>query len=98
MPSKKVDVLATDGSTVSLVVPTDLPRPERAEYLRRLWTEHVRELDGSWKGRVLARVAPELADDMAEALEFMGALVDKREALPSGRVSLYSEGYWAHGF
>lgn len=99
MQTKTIQATTTDGDTIAIRVPTaELPSDERAEYLRSLFAEHGRELDDHWKGRILARVPATLADDVAEAMEFMGAIVDERKVLPSGRVHLYSTGYWAHGF
>lgn len=99
MTTQTIQAKTTDGDTIEIAVPIDsLPTEERAEELRALFAEHVRELDDDWKGRVLARVPATIADDVAEAMDFMGAIVDERKVLPSGRVHLYSNGYRAHGF
>ena len=94
-----VQATTTEGQTMDLTIPASLPSNERADYLRGLWDAHVAELDDHWKGRVQAVVTNDLADDVAEAMEFMGALVDKREAMGGGRKTwIFSQGYWAHGF
>ena len=51
-----------------------------------------------WKGEVSATVPAAIADDVAEAMNFVGALVDDEQELEDGSVRLWSEGYWAHGF
>ena len=98
-------VIAEAGqSPVTLVVPVDVPAGDRAEVLRRLYSEHVKPLpfgpeqETHWKGPCAAEVPAAIADDVADAMNFMGSLVDDRRALPGARVRLYSEGYWAHGF
>ena len=78
--------------------PKELQSEKRAEYLRVLFRTMVKELEGHWKGRVQAKVPGGLANDVHEAMNFHGALVDKAVTLPSGQVYLYSDGYWAHGF
>jgi hypothetical protein len=90
--------VATFQPRTWLAVRSDLPTQDRAEYLRGLVNEHLEHLDDHWKGRVFATVTPELADDMAEAMDFIGALVDRRQTTVSGLVHLYSDGYWHHGF
>jgi hypothetical protein len=47
---------------------------------------------------LLPTVSATIADHVAEAMAFMGSIVDDRRDLPEGRVRLFSEGYWAHGF
>ena len=77
------------------------PTNQRAEQLRALYTKHVKSLgeDGHWKDECEAIVSgPKLVADVREAMDFHGSLVDQEDELPSGRVRLYSEGYWAHGF
>jgi len=103
--TKTVTATATDGTRLELVVPTDLPGNERAGYLRTLYKEHVRHPKtpanptGNWKGRADAIVPAELAADVAEAMEFVGSIVDFRGTSADGkRVALISKGYWAHGF
>ena len=98
METKTLTLVATDGTPVKVNVPTTLLSEERGDYLRGLFSKYVFELDGHWKGRVKATVPTTLADDVAEAMEFMGALVDKRSDVGMGVTALFSEGYWAHGF
>lgn len=88
----------TDGETVTLSAPAELPTEERAEYLRDLWNQYVEQLEGHWKGAVRAEVPVCLADDVAEAMGFMGAHVDARADRSTYRVQLFSKGYWAHGY
>jgi hypothetical protein len=92
--------IAIEGCPVKLVVPTSIPSDKRFEYLEGLWREHVRLMDGDdWKGRVNAVVPSNLANDMAEAMENNGALIDKRVNFLMGHMTyLYSNGYRAHGF
>ncbi len=73
--SRVVSVQSEDGETIKLVVPTNLPSNARAEQLRAIYNEHVRHLD-DWKGRAVACVPAEIADDVCEAMNFMGSLVD----------------------
>lgn len=70
-----------------------------AERLRYLFRTHVRHLEPQlgWKGPCEASVPLEVAADVREAMDFMGALVD-HEA-PAGdekHVLLHSEGYYFH--
>ena len=76
------------------------PTTKRCDQLREVYTEHVKSLgeDGHWKDECEAVVPAELADDVREAMDFHGSLVDDEETLADGRVRLFSEGYWAHGF
>jgi len=102
MKTRELTVLAGE-SFVTVVVPTDLPTEERAELLRKAFNGEVRGItlkfpDGHWKGKVLCVADTDLADLAVEAMEFMGAIVDKRVTWPGRRVFLESEGYWAHGF
>ena len=94
-----VQATATDGTVLDIVVPVDLPDQERAVYLRKLYSEHVEHPDGNWKGRAIARLVPaDLADDVAEAMDFVGSIVDTRRPAYAGTVTLFSTGYWAHDF
>ena len=88
----------TKTQTLILIVPATLPSNDRAEYLQKLYQEHVVYAKGDWKGPNAALVPANLADDVAEAMEFMGALVDTRVTNTRGTVALYSKGYRAHGF
>lgn len=105
-PTKTITAIATDGTPVKLTVPVDLPTEERAEHLRRLFAEYVHEDDDKlgWKGPVHAAVPDKMADDVAEAMEFMGCLVDERRPAPfkgthgEKYTFLASRGYYAHGF
>lgn len=117
-PTKTITVPATDstGKTVSipLTVPQDLPTNERADYLRKLWSEHVQYgqkfvaaaaargtvYTPDPKGPCYANVPGDIANDVAEAMEFHGAIIDARNPITdgSGMVSLFSRGYRAHGF
>jgi hypothetical protein len=95
--------LTGETSAVNIVVPSSVPSDERCDYLRSLWDRFAEKLDdGHWKGRIQCRLLTvediALADDVAEAMNFYGAIVDKRTDLPSGAVYLFSKGYWAHGF
>ena len=106
METKNVTVVATDGTPITLAVPTTIPTEERAEYLRALFGGKVAEClmyfpgaeRGEWRGPVYAVCPSTLVEDVKEALEFMGALVDRVLSLPDGRVTVMSDGYWAHGF
>jgi hypothetical protein len=102
MDTQTVNLKSETGENIAINVPSSLPTEARAEELRALWDAHVVELDGHWKGRVKAVVHETIADDVAEAMEFMGALVDFRRLTSSGPMAgfvlLKSNGYWAHGF
>lgn len=103
METKTVTVVATDGTPVTLNVPTTLPTEERAEYLRKLFGGKVEGFevsfpDGDWKGRVRVTCSLEKARDAEEAMEFMGALPDRTDPRWDGRVTVSSKGYYAHGF
>jgi hypothetical protein len=91
-------VEAEDGTQFTLVYPIDCPDNKRADELRKLWSEHVVPLTEHWKGPVEAVVKPSLVEDVSEAMDFMGAIVDKISETCDGMVKLYSKGYWAHGF
>jgi len=104
--TKSLTATATDGTEITLVVPSEgLPSQDRAEYLRGLYREHVRHPEtpanpnGNWKGRAECVVPAAIADDVAEAMDFVGSIVDYRGANALGtKVVLMSHGYWAHGF
>ena len=91
-------------SAITLVVPVTVPSNDRGEVLRRLYSEYVKPLpfgpknEIHWKGPCAAEVPAARANDVADAMIFMGSIVDDRRDLPGGLVRLYSEGYWAHGF
>ena len=94
---------STEGTKIPVSAPVSLPSQERAEELRALYQQHVKHLDRcTSKGSCYARVPKELADDVAEAMNFMGSLVDVECPYGKGSVMdnvyLYSRGYWAHGF
>jgi hypothetical protein len=76
------------------------PTQKRAEELRALVQEHMKPLEPEfgWKGAVEAVVPEEIAADVAEAMCFVGAIVDEEMELGDGTVRIYSDGYWAHGF
>jgi len=87
--------LVTDGS---LLGPARKERTVEEEWVT--FQKHVKHLepDCGWKGPCEAIVAPELADEVRDAMMNFGALIDREETLPNGNVRLCSEGYWAHGF
>lgn len=95
---RRVVARAETGEPVALVVPADVPSNERADELRRLYEQHVRHREGHWKGFAEAVVPKALAGDVAEAMNFMGSIVDGEEPEDGGNVRLWSRGYWAHGF
>jgi hypothetical protein len=103
-PTNDVVISEPGKPPITLVIPADLPSVSRGEVLRQLFSTHVRPLpfgpknETHWKGPCAAEVSAEIADDVAEAMTFHGSIVDDRRTLPDGRVRLYSEGYWAHGF
>lgn len=70
---------------------------EHADYLRKLYRKHVQHPEGHWKGAAIAVVSLEVANDVAEAMDFHGSLVDDRYT-ENGKTILISAGYWAHGF
>lgn len=100
MTTQTVTIKAEDGTDVTLVVPFSLPTEERANYLRKLYGDHVKTytLGADWREACCATVPAALADDMAKAMDFMGSKVDSRQPLTNGEVLLHSRGYWAHGF
>jgi hypothetical protein len=85
-------------SKMLLIKHTDLDDTNRCEELRELYKKHVQHPDGHWKGRAVAYVDPEIASSVAEAMDFMGSIVQSFRNLKSGKVKLYSKGYWANGF
>jgi len=91
-------VVSEEGTPFKLIVPLNLPTEEQAEVLRKAYTEHVKHPEGHWKGAAEATVPADVADLVAEAMDFMGSIVDDRQTLPDGTVKLTSAGYWAHGF
>ena len=103
-PTNDVVIAEPGKPPIMLVVPAEVPSTDRAEVLRSLYKEHVRPLpfgpkkEVHWKGPCAAEVPAAIASDVADAMNFMGAIVDDRRSLPDGIVRLYSEGYWAHGF
>ena len=96
--TKTVTAFATDGTPFDVVIPVSIPTEDRAMELTALYKEHVRHPDGHWKGRAEALVPAELADDIAEAMDFHGSVIDFRSEPAKGRVALISKGYIAHGF
>ena len=93
-----VKVKAEDGTEVEIGVPVGpLPSDERADELRALYREHVKHPHGR-HGPAWALVPTKIADDVAEAMDFIGDIVDEREDWPAGQTFLRSDGYSAHGF
>lgn len=95
--------LEIDGKAVTVTVkPFELIKKKREplsdDELKSLYDEHVQHPDDHWKGRAIAHVAPEIADDVTEAMNYYGSIVDSRRELKSGLIKLYSRGYWDHGF
>lgn len=103
-PTNDVVIAVPGQEPITLVVPATVPTVERSEILQQLYKEHVKPLpfgpkkETHWKGPCVAEVPVNIASDVAEAMNFMGSIVDDRRDLPNGLVRLYSEGYWAHGF
>ncbi len=103
-PTNDVVIAVPGREPITLVVPTTVPTVERSEILQQLYKEHVKPLpfgpkkETHWKGPCVAEVPANIAGAVAEAMNFMGSIVDDRRDLPSGLVRLFSEGYWAHGF
>ena len=81
-------------------IPFERDTQEHSEALRALYRDHVVATgkDGHWKGPCMAKVPAELANDVRDAMNFMGSLVDSERELVSGMVVLRSRGYWSHGF
>ena len=98
-PKRKITAHADDGTCVEIVVPTNIPSNDRAEVLRALYREHVKpDQQGEWKGPCRALVPAMIADDVADAMDFFGSIVDARQGRAGAMVELFSRGYWAHGF
>lgn len=104
-PTKTVEMQGTDasGNTVAIPVtlPVSLPSEDRCDLLQSLWSQHVKHEKAEqfgWKGPCHALVEASIAADVAEAMDFMGAIVDDRRTLANGQVLLSSRGYYAHGF
>ncbi len=70
---------------------------EQANKLRSLYNEYVKHPEGHWKGKAFAIVPKEIASQVADAMDFMGSLVDCETPI-GDQVLLKSAGYWAHGF
>ena len=70
---------------------------EQADKLRSLYNEHVKHPEGHWKGKAFAIVPKEIARQVANAMDFMGSLVDSETEI-GDKVKIVSAGYWAHGF
>ncbi|MAH47723.1 hypothetical protein CMI37_18020 [Candidatus Pacearchaeota archaeon] len=73
-------------------------RTAHQERMKSLYDQHIEHPDDHWKGRAVAKVAPEIAGEVEEAMNYMGSIVDSRRELKNGLVKLYSRGYWAHRF
>lgn len=81
----------------------NLPSNERAEELREIFSDKAQFLDedlrSPWKGRVICmveRTDDVSVEDVREAMNFIGAIVDEVEELPDGSVKLFSKGYYHH--
>ena len=72
----------------------------RADYLLKLYSDYVRTVTpgNSWKASCAAVVPTALVGDVRDAMTFMGSYVDNETEIAPGVVTLYSRGYWAHGF
>ena len=103
-PTNDVVIEEAGKPPITIIVPAEVTSAARSETLQQLYKEHVRPLpfgpkkETHWKGPCAAEVPAALASDVAEAMNYMGSIVDDRRDLPNGLVRLYSEGYWAHGF
>lgn len=111
---KTVTAFDEMGNPITLTIPVTLPGNSRADYLRLLWDTHVQygqqnvaalaakgiAYTPDWKGPCYANVPMNIGDDVAEAMEFMGAIVDSRTPITdgTGMIALFSRGYRAHGF
>jgi hypothetical protein len=89
--TKVVKALTTDGNEIDLVVPEDIPDEERAEWLRELVGLFHTPTQGHWKGVAYAVVPDSVAFDMADAMNFIGSLVDGTYEGPR-RVNVAAEG------
>ena len=97
--TREVKATADDGTEVTIGIPADPPSDDRAEKLRLLYEQHVKPTSKyGWKGPCEAIVPRNLAADVADAMSLMGSIVDTETEMPGGKVRLFSEGYWAHGF
>ena len=68
-------------------------RNARAMYLRNLWDHHVVEDPRGWKCPCAAMVPAMLAADVAEAMGYFGAVVDRQESAGGfGQVSEFTFG------
>jgi hypothetical protein len=103
-PTNDVVIEEAGKPPITIIVPAEVPSAARGETLQQLYKEHVKPLpfgpkkETHWKGPCAAEVPAALASDVAEAMHYMGSIIDDRRDLPGGLVRLYSEGYWAHGF
>ena len=70
---------------------------ERGDRYRELYSKHVQHPDGHWKGRAFAIVPKEIAQEVADSMDYMGSTVDIFREV-GDRVLIKSAGYWAHGF
>lgn len=65
--------------------------------LVKLYAAYVKHPDGHWKGRAECIVPIDIVDDVAEAMDYHGSVVDFRRTTSSGQaVVLISKGYWHH--
>lgn len=92
-----------EASTDEIREKFSLPSDSRASELRRIFSEYAEFIDQSlntpWKGRVVAvvdRFDDESVEDVEEAMDFIGAIVDEKEEQPDGSVKLFSKGYYHH--
>ena len=71
---------------------------KRAATLRALYREHVEHPHGdkNWQRGAEALVPAEIADDVAEAMGFVGSAVAERRDRSNGLVFLRSSGLRAH--
>lgn len=98
METRTVTVQAENGESINIKIPVDIPSNERAEELRKLYNDHVQHPGGHWKGEALAIVPPEIADDVAEAMDFHGSIVDLRSTLHAERDVILEEQGLTHSF
>ena len=70
---------------------------ERGALLRDLYQRFVTHPSGNWKGEAVAEVPADMVALVSEAMDFMGSIVDSRNAARlDGKVHLYSRGYYYH--
>ncbi len=81
--TKTVKATTTDGSTIDLVIPQDIPDADRAEWLRELVDLFQTPTQGHWKGACYALVPNSVVTDMSEAMEFVGSIVDATHTGPT---------------